>query len=75
MQAFKLGMYGPHYVWITFTLMPYKFWIPNTSDNLECTEDEMTCIAENHFSFYGTTTAQHKESNLLINDVSNYVAQ
>jgi hypothetical protein len=61
-------MYGPHYVWITFTLMPYKFWIPNQNDDLECSEDEMTCIAENHFSFYGATI--YKPSNLLIGEVS-----
>ena len=61
-------MYGPHYVWITFNLMPFKFWIPNQNDNLECSEEEMTCIAENHFSFYGATT--YKPSNLLIDEVS-----
>ncbi|XP_028412998.1 uncharacterized protein LOC114535870 [Dendronephthya gigantea] len=64
-KAFQLGMYGPHYVWITFVLMPFKFWVPKPNDNLECTEEEMNCIAENHFSFYGATI--YKQSNLLIN--------
>ena len=66
-QAFQLNMYGPHYVWITFTLMPYKFWVPTANDGLDCSEDEMTCAAENHFSFYGATT--YETTNLLINEV------
>ena len=61
-------MYGPHYVWITFTLMPFKFWTPKPNDNLECTEDEMTCTAENHFSFSGATI--YRSTNVLINEVS-----
>ena len=47
--------------------MPYKFWVPTANDGLDCSEDEMTCAAENHFSFYGATT--YETTNLLINEV------
>lgn len=45
-------MFGPHYVWITYNVLPFKFWVPGSGDDLDCSEYEMSCTVDNHFAFH-----------------------
>lgn len=48
-------MYGPHYVWILFSLpgSGNKWWAPKPDENLDCNDVNIACAAQNLFYFTG----------------------
>ena len=47
-------MYGPHYVWMLVNSYNNNWWIPGKNEELACSDLEMKCQIQNHFSFYHT---------------------
>ena len=55
-------MYGPHYVWIFTNSNNNGWWIPRKGENIACSDLEMKCQVQNHFSFYHTNVILPKGS-------------
>jgi len=60
-EAYREKMYGPHYVWI-FLNSKNRWWIPGARENSACSDIEMKCQIQNHFSVFHSnliTSAGH----------------
>ncbi|KAL9951711.1 hypothetical protein ACROYT_G044433 [Oculina patagonica] len=53
-EAYREQMYGPHYVWILLNSQNNNWWIPSPNENSACSDLEMQCQIQNHFSVYHT---------------------
>ena len=41
-QAYKRGLFGPQYVWITYSWYPERWWTQAvTKNNVGCTDEEL----------------------------------
>lgn len=54
LQAHRARMYGPHYVWILTNSKNNNWRIPKKGESIACSDLEMKCQIQNHFSFYHT---------------------
>ena len=52
-------MYGPHYVWI-FLNSKNQWWIPGAKEGSACSNIEMKCQIQNHFTVYHTNLIPSK---------------
>ena len=58
-------MYGPHYVWIFLNSLNNQWWIPRAKESSACSDIEMKCQIQNHFSVFHTklvTSGRHSFS-------------
>ena len=53
-------MYGPHYVWMLLDSQNNNWWIPGKNEESACSDVEMQCQIQNHFSFYNTKVLSPK---------------
>lgn len=67
-QAYREKMYGPHYVWIFLNSFNNKWWIPGAKESSACSDIEMKCQIQNHFSVYHTNLITTKERSFRYNN-------
>lgn len=48
-QAYKIGMYGPKYVWLVFGFYPKNFWTAHL-ERIECSKEQMELAVEGTFA-------------------------
>ena len=48
LQAYKLGVYGPRYVWMLLGWYPERWWTLGNSTN--CTHAELAAAVEGYFA-------------------------
>ena len=61
-------MYGPHYVWIFLNSMNNRWWIPRAKEGSACSDIEMKCQIQNHFSVYHTNLITPKGRSFSYNN-------
>ena len=60
-QAYRQKMYGPHFVWMLINSVNNNWWIPKKGEDIACSDLEMKCQIQNHFSFYHTRIIASKK--------------
>ncbi|XP_068676427.1 uncharacterized protein [Montipora foliosa] len=60
-EAYRQKMYGPHFVWMLINSVNNNWWIPKKGEDIACSDLEMKCQIQNHFSFYHTRIIASKK--------------